>query len=314
MKNILKFALVACVGLTLSSCLKDKDFDEDKVGLNPASIIDKPIIEIVNGGVGNFSKHVLSVDLGKAQDTNTFKVSYNDKGLTAPEDINVTFAYDAGALNSYNLANPTTQFEKLPDSTFSLPKNSVLIKKGQKLSDAVNLIIFTAKVDPSKLYLLPISITNTSIGNGNISGNNAVIYFHIIGNVLAGRYSVVGTRYNYAGVVNYNGGPIPTASNTAAIPTLKTISAISQTRSFTFYANLGAGTGRDYIFTYNPAVSTTALSVTFSASFLAGISNVRIITATYDPALKKITLVSTYNNQLGGAGDDRIVVETLTKI
>ena len=324
MKNILKFALVACVGLTLSSCLKDEDFDEDKVGLNPASIIDKPIIEIVNGGLGNFSKHVLSVDLGKAQDTNRFKVSYNYKGLTAPEDINVAFAYNAAALASYNAGSTAIQFEKLPDSTFSLPKNSVTIKKGQKISDAVDLIIFTAKVDPSKIYLLPISITSTSIGNSSISGNNAIIYFHIIGNALAGKYTVTGFRYNYSGSVSYGG---PTGNN-ANIPAgfasstnlagVKTASAVDGQTITMSFSNLGFGTGFEYGYLFtgtNPAF--TALNTSYNSAILSANAiklsttfNYIPPTATQKPAFRVITH---YNNSAAGTGNDRIIDEYFVK-
>ena len=169
------------------------------------------------------------------------------------------------------------------------------------------------RIDKSKLYLLPISIVDAQ--GVKISSNNGTIYFNIIGNPLAGNYSVVGKRYNYAGVIGYIGGPIPgNTTSTANSPTTKTILAIDGKKSMVDYANLGVGTGRDYIFTYDPAVSTTELKATFSSTFLANISNVKIITITYDPVLRKIYVLSTYNNQLNAAGDDRIVEETFTRV
>ena len=324
MKNIFKFALVAFVGLGLSSCLKDEEFDASEVGLNAANIPNQPIIEIVNGGLSKFSSQVLSVDLSKSSDTNRFRFSYTDKGLTAPQDITVTFAYNAAALASYNASSTNIQFEKLPDSTFSLPKTTATIKKGAKLSELVDLIIFTAKVDPSKIYMLPISITTTSIGNSSISGNNAIIYFHIIGNALAGKYNVVGTRYNYAGSVAYS-GPIGTNANipagfttTTNLAGVKTASALDGQTVTLSFSNLGFGTGFEYGYIFRGASAAfTAISTNYNAAILSAnliklsaTFNYLPPTATQKPSFRVITH---YNNSAAGTGNDRIIDETFVK-
>lgn len=325
MKNIFKFAFVAFVSFGLSSCLKDEEFDASEVGLNAANIPDQPIIEIVGGGVSRFSNHVLSVDLSKASDTNRFRFSYTHKGLAAPEDITVTFGYNAAALASYNASVTNIQFEKLPDSTFSLPKTTATIKKGEKLSEFVDIIIFPGKVDPSKIYLLPISITSTSKGNSLISGNNAIIYLNIIGNALAGNYTTTGRRYNYSGSVSWSGPPAPfpagfTDGTTAAYNgTVSAVAVDGQTVKIVFGnvpdpAPVG-GSAFYYITGTNPAF--TNITFTQGANFDAGYSNIdRYIlnyvppTATQKPSFR---LITKYNNATGGAGSDRIVDQTFTK-
>ncbi len=324
MKYILKFSLFAFIGFGLSSCLKDKDYDVFKVGLNPASISDKPIIEIVNGGLGNFSKHVLSVDLGKTQDTSSYSVSFINGGLTAPEDINVSFAYDAVAFTKYNAASTNIQFEKLPDSTFSFPKTSVTIKKGQKISELVNFIVFPAKVDPSKIYLYPVTITTTSSTNGLISGNNATFYFHIIGNALAGKYNVIGTRYNYVGSVSYAG---PTGSN-ANIPAgfistnnltgVKTASALDGQSITMSFSNLGFGSGFEYGYIFlgaNP--SFTSIITDYNQAILTGNTIKLSTTFNYLPptSIQKpaFRVITHYNNSPTGTVNDRIIDEYFVK-
>ena len=87
------------------------------------------------------------------------------------------------------------QFDAQPDSTFSLPVTTMTIKAGFRIAQFM-VIYYPAKIDPTKSYMLPITLTDAS--GITISGNLATIYFHIIGNLLAGSYSQEWIRYNTA--------------------------------------------------------------------------------------------------------------------
>jgi hypothetical protein len=301
-KNLIAIVLAGST-MFLASCVKDRN-----TGATDFSQL-SPIVQITEGGMAKYSSQSLLFPASDVSDTAYFTVNYAATNV-APSDISVTLAYDAAALAAYNAANPTAINAKFPDSIYRFTQTSVVIKKGQNYSDPIKLTVFPYKVDPSKNYMFPISITDA--GGNKISGNFGTIYFHFIGNPLAGTYNNVGTRYNYTGVVGYTGGAIPGGYTTAACGTPKVLAPLSSTVTTTYYANLGAGTDRDYYFSYDPAVSLTNVGVDFTQSFKDGISNIGVFIHTYDPVLRKIHILSTYNNLPAAAGADRIVEETMT--
>jgi len=302
-KNLIAIVLAGST-MFLASCVKNRN--SGAVDFSQLS----PIVQITEGGMAKYSSQSLLFPASDLSDTAYFTLNYAATNV-APSDITVTLAYDAAALAAYNAANPTAINAKFPDSIYRFTQTSVVIKAGQNYSAPVKLTVYPYKVDPSKNYMFPISITDA--GGNKISGNFGTIYYHFIGNPLAGTYNNVGTRYNYTGVVGYTGGAIPPATaGTAACGTPKVLAPLSSVVTTTYYANLGAGTDRDYFFSYEPAVSLTNVGVDFTQSFKDGISNIGIFIHTYDPVLKKIHILSTYNNLPGAAGNDRIVEETMT--
>ena len=185
--NIIIASLVTVLFMGIfTSCVKSRAGRTDFSGL-------APIVEIPEGGFQNFGNTALNFPASDASDTNFFHVDYAAVDL-APKDITVTLSVDAAALAAYN-ANPANVFkyEAFPDSIYSIQK-TVTIKAGQHYSDAIPLVVFPSKVDPSKNYMLPLSITDAQ-GNA-ISGNFGTIYFHFVGNPIAGSYKWDFTRHN----------------------------------------------------------------------------------------------------------------------
>ena len=306
-KNLAAIILVSSI-VFFASCVKNRN--DGAVDFSQLA----PIMQIPEGGLKNFSGSALLLDGSLASQDVFFRVNYAATTV-APADIVVTLAYDAAALAAYNAANPMATYQKFPDSIYTFTSTSVTVKAGQSYSDAIKLTMFPPKIDPSKNYMLPISITGAS--GVNISGNFGTIYYHLIGNCLAGSYNVVGLRTNYTGANSgfVCGGGIPTinVAGTAASPPVKVLAPLSAIVTVTDYANLGPGTNRDYYFTYDCSTGAANLAdVTFTPSFLANISNVLVCIKTYDPVLRKITVLSSYNNQPGGAGSDRVVNEVFT--
>lgn len=303
--------------IILASCSKDKGYENSDYGLKSVGLNEKPVLQILEGGITNFGMQVPSVDLSKTRDTSKFTIFYINKDLPATEDITVTIAYDAAALAKYN-ATSSVQYEKLPDSTFSLPKTSIIIKKGQKLSDQVDFIIFPSKVDPSRLYMLPISIISTSVSNAIISGNNGTIYYHIIGNPQAGTYTNTGIRYNYncCTSVAYTYPTIPTGfTSTLVLPSPKASTAVDGSTVRIDFANLG-GADFAYLATVPAGISGNTdfpITLTFTAAYLAGNSNIDIKLATYNPVTKTFHFNVAYLNNITGANGFRIVDEILVK-
>ncbi|HEY4107466.1 DUF1735 domain-containing protein [Puia sp.] len=290
---------------SLTACLKDKpntDFSGTQ-GTYIAEITTSNVNSTPNApssGAANFSGAVMSI-AGTDPDTIWFTVNIASD-YPPKKDIPVTIAVDGKNLFSPN----AVVYTLLPDSTYKIPTTTGTIKAGSRL-DTFYVIIDPNKVDPTESYELPITITSAT--GATISGNLATIYLHAIGNPLAGYYNSTGTRWNYTGVIGYGGGPIPSGGTATNLGPLspKFGSPLDPTTLGMDYANLGPGDY--YVITYDPS-DPDAISVTVNDSFLASISNFKVITQTYDHTTKTMHIVSTYNNGAGGSGSDRIVDET----
>jgi hypothetical protein len=307
--KILIFSLL--IGsLTFTSCLKEGpmnvDIDETTANVLTLQFIEGGGGSTINSGLRYFSGSALTYPATEASHVATFNVAING-AQPLKADVPVTLAIDATRAKD-NFANDAIPYEMMPDSLYKLETTSVTIPAATRVVP-VKITFYPAKINPTKSFILPVTIKD---GSGQvISGNHSTIYFHVIGNPLAGIYNVTGTRYNYSGVIGYTGGAYPTNYiSTAASPSPKTATPNSPTEIALDYANLG-GSGYQYLITYNPA-NPTAIDVTGNKTFLDAVSNFAVLVKTYDPVRKQIRIVSVYNNALGGAGSDRIIDETFT--
>jgi hypothetical protein len=185
-KLLLLLTAVAAT-LSLGSCVKNRGDETSFSGL-------KAIVQIPEGGQANFGADALTFPGTDAMDTAWFRINYAATNV-ASKDVTVTIGYDAGALAAVNSGlDPSSQYTKFPDSTFTFTSTKVTVKKGFNYSDAVPFIVYPAKIDPTKSYMFPISITDG--GGATISGNFGTIYYHVIGNPIAGSYSWDFSRWN----------------------------------------------------------------------------------------------------------------------
>jgi Domain of unknown function (DUF1735) len=293
----------------LSGCLKDKpntDFSGIGATAEISTASTNPTTNAPASGLAYFPAATISFS-GTALDTITFTV--NITGDYPPtKDVPVTLAIDPTALATYVAVAGNIQYTLFPDSTFSFPTKTATIKAGTRLA-TFSVVFDPSKVDPTGSYMLPITITQA--GGITVSANLGTIFFHKLGNPIAGVYNVVGTRYNYTGVIGYTGGPIPAGYvSTAASPSPKSGLPIDTHTITLDYANLG-GNGYQYLVTYDPTTPNT-VAVVANATLAAAVSNFLVTVHTYDPATKTIHITSTYNNALGGAGSDRVIDEIFT--
>lgn len=172
------------IAVSFSSCIKDT-YAGTEISVSP-------FVLIPEGGLAYFANAALIFPSADASDTAKFHANYASNAV-APADITVTLGYDATALAAYNSLGGI-QYEKFPDSIFSFKTTTVVIKAGQSYSDAIALTVYPNKVDPSHNYMLPITISSAS--GAKVSGNFATIYYHIIGNPIAGTYVWDFTRYS----------------------------------------------------------------------------------------------------------------------
>jgi Domain of unknown function (DUF1735) len=180
------FSLVmAVIG---SSCVKSREGRTDFDNL-------KPTVLIPEGGISNFKSGALLPNPTDDADTVYFHVNYAATDV-APTDLVVTIAVDQDALTAYN-ALGGNQYAIFPDSIFSFTTTTVTIPKGANYSAGIPLIIFPVKIDLLNNYMLPISITVAPAGS-TISTNFKTLYYHLIGNPIAGLYTQEWIRYNTA--------------------------------------------------------------------------------------------------------------------
>jgi hypothetical protein len=108
----------------------------------------------------------------------------------------ITIGVDLDALTAYN-AQGGNQYEVFPDSIFSFVATDITVPKGANISAAIQLVMYPAKINLLNNYMLPISIKAAPAGS-TISTNYKTIYYHLIGNPIAGLYTQEWIRYNNA--------------------------------------------------------------------------------------------------------------------
>ena len=299
MKRI-SIAITSLLALSLASCLKDKpntDFTGTQ-GTYIAEITTSSNNSTTNSpssGLAYFAGASLNFAGLTGLDTVWFTV--NIASDYAPKkDIPITLAVDAQALATYNAGGPPTVFTAWPDSTVTFATKTGTIKAGNRL-DTFYVVFNTDIIDPTQSYMLPISIT--SAPGTTISGNMGTIYFHVVGNPIAGTYNQEWIRYNNAagtGTPAYDEQVGP-SSFVAVTPTeVTTTSGSGPTEIIDFDDNGGVLSNFrvSFIKTGNQtpgAPDAANINITITSG----------PTITVDQVAHKYTINYTYNNSSGAA-------------
>jgi Domain of unknown function (DUF1735) len=286
----LLFSLITFAG---SSCVKtDTATNTDFSNLGPTIILPE-------GGLQNFSSQVILFPGVDSVDTAFFHINYASKQL-APSDQVVNFAYDPAALAAYNatITSAIDTFAVFPDSTFKFTATSATVPKGSNYSPAIPFTLFPDKIDPTKNYMFPITITTIPTGP-TLSSNFRTIYYHTIGNPIAGLYNSEWRRWNAPnappGVPNFD------------VPSTSTFSPDNATQ-----IEVPSGTGTVYVLTFD---NNAGVLSNFQVSFLAG--STAGITITGGPTIITADpITGTYEftfGYLNGSGAARTIDDKFTK-
>ncbi|MBA2330021.1 MAG: DUF1735 domain-containing protein [Flavisolibacter sp.] len=157
----------------LSSCLKDKGFDNGEYGTVNRNTEGQKWISIP---LGAFKTNAIGVESRAAfQSIDLFPVSFDYKDPAAT-DITVTVQVNNDLVTA---ADPSIII--LPPSAYNIPSNTLTVKAGERISDVLALSINTSTLDPSKKYGIGFSITGVSDPSIQMSSNlkNAVFVFTI---------------------------------------------------------------------------------------------------------------------------------------
>ncbi len=281
----------------LSSCVKN--YRSNETNLTHL----QPTANITEGGLYQFGSQALLFPASDSTDTAVFHVNYAAVNV-APTDEVFNIGINASAITTYNGLGGV-QYVMLPDSCFSFTATTATVAKGQTYSPGIPVIFYPNKVDPTKNYLLPISITQAPAGT-TISSNISTIYYHFIGNPIAGTYEQYWSRWNAAdssggaATAKYyqvDEGPVTFSPNS---PT--EISVISQ------------GTGETDIIDFTDSSNVlTNFNVSFPAGEAAALGLGSIGTPVFEVADPVKGIYTIYFGYVNSAGSPRVIVNTYIK-
>ena len=191
--SIFFFVTVAC---SLTSCLK-----QSPINLDPSQSVNflqmewlKPGGTTINSGLPSFGVGALTFPGTDVSDTVTLFVAVDGPGTPTTKDVSVTVGPDFKA-NLDNYKVDSIKYENMPDSVYHLINSNVTVKAGANGAQT-KVVFFPSKIDPTKNYAMPLTVTSAS--GYSVSSNFGHIYFHTIGNPLAGAYKWDYSRWNGA--------------------------------------------------------------------------------------------------------------------
>lgn len=180
--------LTSLLSLGISSCLKDKGFDNGEYGAINSNVEGKEYVSIplAAKAVNQLS---LEVKTG-VQNVGLFKVSYDYKDPAA-SDIAVTIAVNNTLITDVTLT-------PLPASTYTIPAN-IKILSGLRLSSDFQLSINTSTLDPNKIYAIGFTIMSVDKASVIIPSNMKNVLFTFgVKNKYDGIYTMTGTLQDLA--------------------------------------------------------------------------------------------------------------------
>lgn len=316
MKKILKFTALFCtiLAIGLASCKKVEVVDA--LGNGGQRLVAFKDVGGKDSLTSTYGNSNLFLDPSLASETFEFRLVLFTPVLPS-SDFTVSIDVDPAKVTEYMAYRSKIPFVSMPTSLYSLPNKTVTFKANQTISEPFTLTINNALLNPALSYMVPISIKalNGAPADFKIAPGTGTAYFHIIGNPLAGTYNMTALRYNYNGSVTFNGNPasIPTPASTTAIPATKLVSPIDADNVWADFSNLGSATSFDFEYIITQVGGFSSINVDYNANFKNG----NTLKGTYlsgyvapSPTQKaRFRIITHYNNDPAGIGNDRIIDE-----
>ncbi len=275
---LLMISLIPC----LTGCLK-KDLANSDVYDLTAPVYTLEWIQnggtTINSGLQYFANGALTYPASHTSDTATFSVR-----LTGAEyvknDVTVTIAPDLKALQD-NIKVDGIVYEAMPDSLFKLLNTTSTIKAGTGVA-FFKVVFFPSKINATKNYMLAPTVTSPT--DYKVSSNFGHVYFHTIGNPIAGSY-----LREYIRVPSMDPNA-PADTHTSNVPV-----TFAPQNPTTVSMPTGYYTAPDYLISFkNTNGVLTNFAATFSAKALSdfaggGITIIQQPTLVVTPDYKKFT-------------------------
>jgi Domain of unknown function (DUF1735) len=202
MKNILKITFVAFIVFGLASCLKDKDYDNDVVGLNLANA--PKVIELAFASSTSKEQTIGLNFVDASVDAALVTVRL---AAAEPASEDITVLLDTTGTGALVQSKGDSSFNRLP-SLYTLPSTglSVTIPKGKREGE---LIVKTnaSKFNPSAVYGINFKLKSVTQSGYVLSGNFNTFYTKLgAKNDYDGVYTCEFTNYHPTANPGYIGG------------------------------------------------------------------------------------------------------------
>lgn len=262
--NFKAIAALALGAILFASCEKAVTYD-------PIGSQGQQIIKFVKyGGYStNFANSNLAFNSASTSEMLPLNLELDAESVL-DVDITCVVGVDAAALATYNATqtDPTKRYLLLPGTAYTFPDKTVKIKAGQSISEAFSIEFNPSMIDGSKNLMLPITIKSITGAPGAIvkSPQTSTVYFHFIGNYLAGNYSWRYRRWQSDDTTTVPLQDIVTTSSLAALAATKLMTRETYTETF-----VDPGKGLVLDFAENGGVLSN-FSLSLLPSTLTGIS------------------------------------------
>ncbi len=311
----MKKVLLSIITLStlLTSCLKDTTINKDLYSRSNA-------VNIQYSGLNYFSSSAVVAAGQTAPITPSFTANYaNADYTTLNKDLTLTFAVDDAARLAYNASGAGLTYDAMPDSVYSFPTKTAVIKAGTNLA-TLSVTFDPTKIDPSKSYMLAITLKDAQ--GQTIASNYSTVYYHIIGNPLAGGY--LWSYYRWNNTTDTTTAPNSTVATNVALSVLPIDPTSVFLQEYYIGANFGATTYGTTL-QFQGSGTPTNFSTIFDANSLGVLTTNSFSTPTNGPKLVKAILVGnaatgysgttfrTYTEFINSAGALRAIIDNYVK-
>lgn len=138
----------------------------------------------INSGMQYFAGGALTYPGTDVSDTATYNINLAGS-TTLGTDLAVTVGVDATKILD-NYKSDSIKYDLMPDSLYKFVSTTATIKAGERIAQ-MKIVFFPSKIDITKSYMLPVVVKDAA--GKTISSNFSTIYFHVIGNPIAGNYN-----------------------------------------------------------------------------------------------------------------------------
>jgi len=166
---------------SLSSCLKDQDYEDGLYG-SIRNTEGGKYVSLRTSGLNNFQRSSILIDpLSPDYDTVAVFIDL-DVAQKTTSPVTIKLGLDDSKRQAYNTATGKN-FQQVTDAMVKIENTSLTIPAGERVVQT-NLILKQDLFDPSKSYLIPVTILESP--EASLSSNLNTRYFNVIGNPFAG--------------------------------------------------------------------------------------------------------------------------------
>lgn len=191
-KTYVNAMAIMIAAFVVSSCLEGDEINTPPGGSAPFIMMTNNANggPAVYTGLRYFPNQALLLNPTVDNDTVTFAVTL--QGVkTYAKDINITLSSPEEALDDYFDVDEIP-YEMLPAEGYTMLATSGVIPKGQTYAE-FKIVLHPSQIDLKKNYMIPITASNDA--GITVSSNYNIVYYHMIGNPIAGLYDWEFIRY-----------------------------------------------------------------------------------------------------------------------